>query len=68
MGRWGKSALAHLPITSYSGVHIFDAPGSTEAGRPAAVAQEFGLVEVPELFPRFNIAPTQTVAVVRQPC
>jgi len=33
---------------------------------PAAVAQEFGLAEVPELFPRFNIAPTQTVAVVRE--
>jgi putative SOS response-associated peptidase YedK len=31
-----------------------------------AVAQAFGLPEVPELFPRFNIAPGQSVAVVRQ--
>ena len=30
------------------------------------VAEVFGLAEVPELFPRFNIAPGQPVAVVRQ--
>jgi putative SOS response-associated peptidase YedK len=29
------------------------------------VAKAFDLVEVPELFPRFNIAPTQDVAIVR---
>jgi putative SOS response-associated peptidase YedK len=31
-----------------------------------AVAEEFGLPEVPDLTPRFNIAPGQSVAVVRQ--
>jgi len=31
-----------------------------------AVAQEFGLADQPELFPHFNVAPTQQVAVVRQ--
>ncbi|HEV3007271.1 MAG TPA: SOS response-associated peptidase [Pirellulales bacterium] len=29
------------------------------------VAKEFGLIDVPELFPRYNIAPTQDVAAVR---
>jgi putative SOS response-associated peptidase YedK len=33
---------------------------------PRAVAEAFGLPEVPQLFPRFNIAPGQPVAVVRQ--
>jgi len=33
---------------------------------PAVVAREFGLDDQPDLFPRFNIAPTQEVAVVRQ--
>src|SRR5271166_4280225 len=33
---------------------------------PAAIAQEFGLFDVPDLSPRFNIAPTQPVAVVRE--
>lgn len=31
-----------------------------------AVAAQFGLAEVPDLTPRYNIAPTQPVAVVRQ--
>src|SRR5262245_1291682 len=31
-----------------------------------AVAEAFGLVDVPDLLPRFNIAPGQPVAVVRQ--
>src|SRR6516164_2239144 len=31
-----------------------------------AVAEAFGLPEVPDLLPRFNVAPGQTVAVVRQ--
>ncbi|MBI3462160.1 MAG: SOS response-associated peptidase [Planctomycetes bacterium] len=31
------------------------------------VAEEFGLIEVPDLFPRYNIAPTQPVPVVRKP-
>jgi putative SOS response-associated peptidase YedK len=31
-----------------------------------AIAEEFGLVELPDLAPRFNIAPTQPVAVVRE--
>jgi putative SOS response-associated peptidase YedK len=31
-----------------------------------AVAEAFGLLEVPDLLPRFNIAPGQTVAVVRE--
>ncbi|MNR99321.1 putative SOS response-associated peptidase YedK [compost metagenome] len=31
----------------------------------ATVAKAFGLIDVPELAPRFNIAPTQAVAVVR---
>jgi putative SOS response-associated peptidase YedK len=30
------------------------------------VAEAFNLPEVPELFPRFNVAPGQPVAVVRQ--
>jgi putative SOS response-associated peptidase YedK len=32
-----------------------------------AVAEAFDLPDVPDLLPRFNIAPSQTVAVVRQP-
>lgn len=32
---------------------------------PEWVAEQFGLVEVPDLGPRYNIAPTQDVAVVR---
>jgi putative SOS response-associated peptidase YedK len=32
----------------------------------SAVAEQFGLAEILPLEPRFNIAPTQTVAVVRQ--
>jgi putative SOS response-associated peptidase YedK len=32
----------------------------------AALAEQFGLAEVPELEPRYNIAPTQPVLVVRQ--
>ena len=31
------------------------------------VAEAFGLPEAPDLLPRFNIAPGQPVAVVRQP-
>ena len=31
-----------------------------------AVAEAFGLAEAPDLLPRFNIAPSQAVAVVRQ--
>ncbi len=31
------------------------------------VAEHFGLAEVPELSPRYNIAPTQSVAIVRRP-
>jgi putative SOS response-associated peptidase YedK len=33
---------------------------------PQAVAEAFGLPEAPDLLPRFNIAPGQPVAVVRQ--
>jgi putative SOS response-associated peptidase YedK len=33
---------------------------------PKSVAQEFGLFDVPDLPPRYNIAPGQPVAVVRQ--
>jgi putative SOS response-associated peptidase YedK len=33
---------------------------------PAVIAQEFGLFGVPDQVPRFNIAPGQAVAVVRQ--
>ena len=33
---------------------------------PQAVAEAFALPDVPELFPHFNIAPSQPVAVVRQ--
>jgi putative SOS response-associated peptidase YedK len=33
---------------------------------PQAVAEAFALPDVPELFPRLNIAPGQAVAVVRQ--
>ena len=33
----------------------------------SAVAEQFGLGEIPPLAPRFNVAPTQTVAVVRRP-
>ena len=32
---------------------------------PQQVAEHFGLAEIPELSPRYNIAPTQAVAVVR---
>jgi len=31
------------------------------------VAEAFDLSEAPDLLPRFNIAPSQPVAVVRQP-
>jgi putative SOS response-associated peptidase YedK len=33
---------------------------------PQAVAEEFSLFDVPDLLPRFNVAPGQPVAVVRQ--
>ena len=33
---------------------------------PEALREQFGLVEVPDLSPRYNIAPTQLVAAVRQ--
>lgn len=32
----------------------------------ATVAKEFGLLDVPELSPHFNISPSQSVAIVRQ--
>ena len=31
----------------------------------SAVARQFGLLEVPPLEPRFNVAPSQSVAAVR---
>jgi putative SOS response-associated peptidase YedK len=33
---------------------------------PQVIAEAFGLPDVPELFPRFNVAPGEPVAVVRQ--
>jgi putative SOS response-associated peptidase YedK len=39
----------------------------TRRSPPRVVAEAFDLPEVPELFPRFNIAPGEPVAVVRQP-
>ena len=38
----------------------------TRRSSPIAIAQEFGLFDVPDLSPRFNVAPGQAVAVVRQ--
>ena len=32
---------------------------------PRTIAEPFDLAEVPELLPRFNIAPTQAIPVVR---
>jgi putative SOS response-associated peptidase YedK len=40
--------------------------GRFTLSRPAEVAAEFGLPDVPELPPRYNIAPTQPVVVVRE--
>jgi len=37
----------------------------TLRARPQAVAEAFELLELPDLSPRYNIAPTQTVATVR---
>jgi putative SOS response-associated peptidase YedK len=37
----------------------------TLRAKPAAVAEEFDLPEVPPLNPRFNIAPNDPVGVVR---
>jgi putative SOS response-associated peptidase YedK len=37
----------------------------TLATRPQQIADEFPLFDLPELAPRYNIAPTQTVAVAR---
>ena len=34
---------------------------------PEALQEQFGLAEVPDLSPRYNIAPTQQVAAVRRP-
>jgi putative SOS response-associated peptidase YedK len=39
----------------------------TRRSPPRVVAEAFDLPEVPELFPRFNVAPGEPVAVVRQP-
>lgn len=39
----------------------------TLAAQPALIAEVFGLSDVPDLAPRYNIAPTQLSAVVRQP-
>src|SRR5947199_7374838 len=33
----------------------------TLSARPHAVAELLGLPQVPELFPRYNVAPTQTI-------
>jgi putative SOS response-associated peptidase YedK len=33
---------------------------------PTTVAEEFGLFDVPDLPPRYNVAPGQAVAEVRQ--
>ena len=33
---------------------------------PATVATQFALADLPALEPRYNIAPTQAVAVIRQ--
>ena len=33
---------------------------------PVTLAQRFGVSEPPDLFPRYNIAPTQNIALVRQ--
>jgi putative SOS response-associated peptidase YedK len=38
----------------------------TLCSSPVVIAQEFGLFDVQDLSPRFNIAPSQAVAVVRQ--
>jgi putative SOS response-associated peptidase YedK len=38
----------------------------TLRAQAAAVAKEFGLFDVPELWPHFNISPGQDVAIVRQ--
>jgi putative SOS response-associated peptidase YedK len=38
----------------------------TRRSPPRVVAEAFGLPEVPELFPRFNVAPGEAVAVVRK--
>ena len=32
---------------------------------PGAIAERFGRPEAPDLLPRFNVAPSQVVAVVR---
>jgi putative SOS response-associated peptidase YedK len=40
---------------------------TTLATAPADLEELFGLDEVPELPPRYNIAPTQPIAVIRQP-
>jgi putative SOS response-associated peptidase YedK len=39
----------------------------TLSAQPALIAEVFGLTNVPDLAPRYNIAPTQRAAVVRQP-
>jgi putative SOS response-associated peptidase YedK len=39
----------------------------TLSAQPALIAEAFGLSEVPPLAPRYNIAPTQRAAVIRQP-
>lgn len=36
------------------------------SSHPAAIALAFGLSRIPEISPRYNIAPTQRVAIVRQ--
>lgn len=38
----------------------------TLSTRPEVIAEMFGVVEVPRIEPRFNIAPTQSVPVVRE--
>lgn len=39
----------------------------TLAVQPALIAEAFGLTDVPDLAPRYNVAPTQVAPVVRQP-
>ena len=34
---------------------------------PADIARQFGVDAVPELAPRYNIAPTQDILVIRHP-
>jgi hypothetical protein len=61
IGRRGRDLPASAAVTILG----FICGRFTLRSKPEAIAAEFGLLSVPLLGPRYNVAPTQPVAAVR---